>query len=926
MFNRFSRRSRRQGDKKVGRKGGGWGRRKIQHEALEDRRMLALLGVGPLEEPLVGYNVDGSVNYDAASDLFSLDATPVAYTSPAAPFGFFASGDLDINILVDDTGALSGNFAGDDLVLVGDVDTDGDFLTDTSGTLLTGEIVAFGSLDSGNDNDLYDFRFTITGGLLAGEYVGKDIGVTTTSEGSTFTDDFTVNFSGNAKGELGGIDPLPSNPAIELEKLTNGVDADLVEESPEIAPGDTVTFTYEVTNTGDVDINFADLVVVDDNGTPGDTGDDFSPSFVASSDAGSDLVLSVGETWTYEFVTVADDLLVAGAPVVLDFDTDGGGSPLAAGTVVDNEYASLGVTVTSNDPVNNPAMIFDTANPTGGDTDLATPGYGLNNDTPLGNVLIISEDADSSDPDDNAGGGTLTFTYDEPVVIESLSILDIDNESGFIEVFDSSDTSLGVFNMADLGDNSLQEIDIDVAGVTRVDVTFSSSGAVADIVARRASSIGVYRNLGKASVVVNGETVAEATDPSGYTNPEPVAQLGSIGNYVFVDKDDNGIQNTGDLGINGVTVNLLDGSGNVIATTVTADDASGNAGFYLFYNLEAGDYQVEFVVPELVEFTTANAGDDSLDSDADVVTGRSQVITLAEGDQIRNVDAGVRSTVTIEKTIIKVEDYVNYHQNKRAGKVKGITIEYSEDLNELFVSVDFGVYRGRLTDGFTFVLTEGDWVTHADAGTYAIFYFDADVYRKHGGPVLNVFGYNGRYDAKSFRDVDGRGGASGADKIATSFDNSDGWVKELIVDTNWHTGTRTMSFRIDASKVNDHVPLTGVEWEGAQMGSMATFALDTYDGLYTRYGHDGYLKKWWYCRHGWMDGDWVDTQECVIECEVSIDEYFDEFGWDVSEFPGDSDGDPTTGPEDQMSDQDWEASVDFILENGAGFDFGDEAA
>ena len=39
-------------------------------------------------------------------------------------------------------------------------------------------------------------------------------------------------------------------------------------------------------------------------------------------------------------------------------------------------------------------MIFDSANPTGGDQDLAS-------DT-LGGLLIISEDGDSSDPDDNA--------------------------------------------------------------------------------------------------------------------------------------------------------------------------------------------------------------------------------------------------------------------------------------------------------------------------------------------------------------------------------------------------------------------------------------------------------------------------------------------------------------------------------------------
>ena len=81
-------------------------------------------------------------------------------------------------------------------------------------------------------------------------------------------------------------------------------------------------------------------------------------------------------------------------------------------------------------------------------------------------------------------------------------------------------------------------------------------------------------------------------------------------------------------------------------------------------------------------------------------------------------------------------------------------------------------------------------------------------YGIHGGPVLSVYGYNGRYDAQSFRDVDGRGGVRTADRIATSFDNSDGWVKELDVDTNWHTGTRTMSFRIVASAVNQHVPVS----------------------------------------------------------------------------------------------------------------------
>ena len=59
---------------------------------------------------------------------------------------------------------------------------------------------------------------------MASLYAGKNLGVTVSSENSTFTGDFGVSFGGNAKGTLGGIDQV--NPGIDLEKFTNGVDAD----------------------------------------------------------------------------------------------------------------------------------------------------------------------------------------------------------------------------------------------------------------------------------------------------------------------------------------------------------------------------------------------------------------------------------------------------------------------------------------------------------------------------------------------------------------------------------------------------------------------------------------------------------------------------------------------------------------------------
>jgi hypothetical protein len=177
----------------------------LRFETLEDRRVMALVGVAPLDLPIIGYNSGGTVSYDQVSDEFSISATPLSLENSLG-INLFDDGSLDINVLVDSSGTLVGGSPGDDLVLMGDVDTDGDFIADVSGVLLTGEITAFGSQDSGGITDLYDFKFTISGGLLASLYAGKDLGVTTTSENSNFVGDFTVDFGGFAKGAIGAID------------------------------------------------------------------------------------------------------------------------------------------------------------------------------------------------------------------------------------------------------------------------------------------------------------------------------------------------------------------------------------------------------------------------------------------------------------------------------------------------------------------------------------------------------------------------------------------------------------------------------------------------------------------------------------------------------------------------------------------------
>lgn len=170
--------------------------------------------------------------------------------------------------------------------------------------------------------------------------------------------------------------------------------------------------------------------------------------------------------------------------ITIDFEQDSSGTALPAGTVVSTHFS--GITISSESP-NHPPMIFDSGNPTGGDTDLVTPGPGTNNDTGLGNILIISEDQDSSDPDDNASGGTLVFDFANPVTLLSIDILDMDDPNGrdiggTVSLLDASGITIGsIFEIPNLGDNSFQTLSFGTAGTAGVDkmkVWLRSSGAI----------------------------------------------------------------------------------------------------------------------------------------------------------------------------------------------------------------------------------------------------------------------------------------------------------------------------------------------------------------------------------------------------------------------------------------------------------------
>ncbi len=120
-----------------------------------------------------------------------------------------------------------------------------------------------------------------------------------------------------------------------------------------------------------------------------------------------------------------------------------------------------------------------------------------------------------------------------------------------------------------------------------------------------------------------------------------VPPSGEINGFVFYDENKDGIQDAGELGIPGVTVELQDCKGTVIASTVT--DNNGN---YSFTGNLSNDYILVFNSATntngITDFTTSPkgaGGDESLDSDTNIITNASDCVSFDPSKGLE-IDAG----------------------------------------------------------------------------------------------------------------------------------------------------------------------------------------------------------------------------------------------------------------------------------------------
>lgn len=191
---------------------------------------------------------------------------------------------------------------------------------------------------------------------------------------------------------------------------------------------------------------------------------------------------------------------------VVDFVfADGGFGPV---TVVGTNFTS------GQDPTVNAAIIFDSDCPggcSGNDRDLGSPnqtfagpgvgvggevGSAFENDTALGNILIVHERTDEiiggfvANPDDETGHTAITLMFPAPVTMCSFEMIDRETqETQNVELFGVGDVLLGTFDTPATGDNGVAVVATDSGapgsctdGVVKMVMDHRGSGGLDNIV------------------------------------------------------------------------------------------------------------------------------------------------------------------------------------------------------------------------------------------------------------------------------------------------------------------------------------------------------------------------------------------------------------------------------------------------------------
>ena len=154
-----------------------------------------------------------------------------------------------------------------------------------------------------------------------------------------------------------------------------------------------------------------------------------------------------------------------------------------------------------------------------------------------------------------------------------------------------------------------------------------------------------------------------------------------LGDMIWEDSNNNGIQDNNESGISNITVTLYDSNDNNLSSTTTDSD-----GLYKFCNLDIGDYSIKVDIPSgYIATTQDSTSDESIDSDIDS-NGKSHSVSISDSDNF-TLDAGLIKQKHCLGDFIWFDNNKNGIQDKDEQGVSDINITLY-DSNNVKLGVD----------------------------------------------------------------------------------------------------------------------------------------------------------------------------------------------------------------------------------------------
>ncbi len=669
--------------------------------------------------PLVLFTNPSGASYTASTGAFNITSSPwLAVMDSSGINNLFITGtgnadqNVTINVVLNPAdGSLVGGVPGDDFVLKGYIDATYNN-SNPDGALLKGEVLSFTYLDDPSATDSAELRFRVTGGSLAANpgFWMQDIGVLVTMENvkdagnSSFpTVSFSQNFTATAaKGNLGPIPPVANPPcAVSIgDYVWHDLNHDGLQQANE--PG----------------INDVTILLKDSSGTVVQSTTT-APGGPTTQGGYYQFAAQCGAyTVQVDTATLPVGLMPTTSTVGSDTTIDSNGSPASVSLTIDGTtdqtidfgYQSActsaigdfvwqdtnlngvqdsgepgidGVTVWLKDSYGN--LLETTVTGTGGPNN--QPGYYQFNGRCAGaytvEIKASTLPAGFTATNSNVGGDSGLDSNGSPASVT------LATDSGADQTVDFGykppcTGSIGDYVWSDANKNGIQDAgEVGINGVRVLLLAGDQQTVLATATTHTGGPANLdgyyqfpglcantyYVKVDESTVPPNWmETLVNQGSNDAIDSDGPIALValplnssgdqtidfgyyppctGKIGDFIWHDLSRDGIQDSGEPGINGVTVNLKDSSGTIVATTTTNPGGTGSQdGYYQFTGLCADNYTVEVDTSTLpAGYTPApiNAGaDDTKDSDSSPVL--VNLPTDSSGNQ--TIDFGYLSPCT----------------------------------------------------------------------------------------------------------------------------------------------------------------------------------------------------------------------------------------------------------------------------------------